>query len=162
MQKFLLTVATILLSSAITISQSQSTTGNIEGRVADPNGAVVPANYLNVDASPTFATGQSALANTWRDAVEPSSLLPALVAENARAGAAMHGDQQLLAMVSVAEIPLPDPAAYRRDWQHYRIRLSFGTPPGPLENRELAAPAPLPPEPPPGPPSGPSPQPVRQ
>ena len=42
MQKFLLTVATILLSSAITISQSQSTTGNIEGRVADPNGAVVP------------------------------------------------------------------------------------------------------------------------
>ena len=42
MKKFLLTVATILLSSAITISQSQSTTGNIEGRVADPNGAVVP------------------------------------------------------------------------------------------------------------------------
>jgi len=42
MQKFLLVLATILLSSALSFSQSQSTTGNIEGRVADPNGAVVP------------------------------------------------------------------------------------------------------------------------
>lgn len=42
MQKFLLAFATILLSSAFIFSQSQSTTGNIEGRVADPNGAVVP------------------------------------------------------------------------------------------------------------------------
>jgi hypothetical protein len=123
-----------------------------------PNGAVIPAGYLHVAASPTFATGQSALSNTWRDAVEPGNLLPALVVGNAQAGAALRGHQQLLAMVSVAEIPLPDPIAYRRDWRHYHIRLSFGTPPGPLENRQLPAPAPLPDEPPPSPPLQPSPR----
>jgi hypothetical protein len=123
-----------------------------------PNGATTPANYLNVAGSPTFATGQSALSNTWRDAVEPGNLLPSLVVENAQAGAALHGQQQLLAMVSVAEIPLPDPVVYRRDWRRYHVRLTFGTPPGPLENRELAAPPPLPAEPPPSPLPQPSPR----
>jgi hypothetical protein len=50
-----------------------------------------------------------------------------------------------LATVSTAEIALPDPVAYRRDWGKYRIRLNFGTPPGETETREIAAP-----EPPPG------------
>ena len=48
-------------------------------------------------------------------------------------------------MVSNASIPLPDPVAYGRDWRSYRIRLSFGDPPGEVETRELDAP-----EPPPG------------
>jgi hypothetical protein len=31
---------------------------------------------------------------------------------------------------------------YRRDWQHYRIRLDFGTPPGAVETQDVAAPPP--------------------
>ena len=53
--------------------------------------------------------------------------------------------QQLLAMVSRADIPLPDPVAYRRDWRNWRIRLGFGTPPEELQTFEIPAP-----EPPPG------------
>ena len=64
---------------------------------------------------------------------------------NAGGGAALQGQQQLLANVSTAEIALPDPVAYRRDWRRYRIRLTFGTPPGEVETRDIAAP-----EPPPG------------
>jgi hypothetical protein len=45
--------------------------------------------------------------------------------------------------VSSASIRLPDPVAYRRDWQGYRIRLRFGGPPQ-VETREVAAPAPPP------------------
>ena len=59
---------------------------------------------------------------------------------NAQAGAALQGQQQLLATVSTAEIALPDPVAYRRDWRKYRIRLTFGTPPAEVETREIAAP----------------------
>src|SRR5947199_1584274 len=35
-------VATIMLSTTAAFAQSQATTGNIEGRVVDPNGAAVP------------------------------------------------------------------------------------------------------------------------
>src|SRR5215471_12344194 len=35
--------AFFLFSSATALAQSQATTGNIEGRVVDPNGAAVPA-----------------------------------------------------------------------------------------------------------------------
>jgi hypothetical protein len=50
-----------------------------------------------------------------------------------------------LATVSTAEIALPDPVAYRRDWTNYHIRLTFGTPPGDVETSEIAAPEPPPP-----------------
>jgi len=69
----------------------------------------------------------------------------ALTTPNAQIGAALQGEVQLLATVSTAEIPLPDPVAYRRDWTNYRIRLTFGTPPGDVETREIAAPEPPPP-----------------
>ena len=58
--------------------------------------------------------------------------------------AALQGQEQLLAMVSNAQISLPDPVAYRRDWANYRIRLTFGTPPGAIETQEIPAPAPPP------------------
>jgi hypothetical protein len=51
-------------------------------------------------------------------------------------------------MVSTADIPLPDPVAYRRDWEKYRVRLSFGLGGGELDVREIAAPTPPPPPPP--------------
>ena len=38
----LLILLVILITAMSAFAQSQSTTGNIEGRVADPNGAVVP------------------------------------------------------------------------------------------------------------------------
>ena len=47
-------------------------------------------------------------------------------------------------MVSRAEIPLPDPVAYRRDWRDWRIRLTFGTPPSDVTTTEIAAPEPPP------------------
>ena len=50
-------------------------------------------------------------------------------------------------MVSTAAIPLPDPNAYRTDWQQYRIRLGFGVPPGQVETRDIPAPEPPPPAP---------------
>src|SRR5436305_3025668 len=40
--KFCLVVACVFLSAVATLAQSQATTGNIEGRVTDPNGAAVP------------------------------------------------------------------------------------------------------------------------
>jgi hypothetical protein len=73
-----------------------------------------------------------------------NSAIAAATQTNAQAGAALHGEEQLLATASTADIALPDPVAYRRDWQHYRIRLTFGTPPDELETREIAAPAPPP------------------
>lgn len=41
MRKLLLLCATLLLATTV-FAQSQATTGNIEGRVVDPNGAIVP------------------------------------------------------------------------------------------------------------------------
>ena len=116
-------------------------------RAADlvaPDGTVTAAGYLNVEASPGIASGQWAGANAWSDAVTGNDALAALTLRHAEGGAALRGRQQLLATASVAEITLPDPVAYRRDWQHYRIRLSFGTPPGEVETRESPAPAPPP------------------
>jgi len=50
-----------------------------------------------------------------------------------------------LLMVSTAEITLPDPVAYRRNWQNYHIRVSFGAGDNQADVRDIAAP-----EPPPG------------
>lgn len=107
-----------------------------------PDGAATPASAITVEATPRIATGQWARSNPWQDPVSGNSALLALTSQNAQAGAALHSQQQLLATVSTAEIPLPDPAAYRRDWPQYRIRLTFGTPPGEVETREIPAPAP--------------------
>jgi hypothetical protein len=62
-------------------------------------------------------------------------------------GSGVQTEGRLLATVSQATIAVPDPAAYRRDWQRYRIRLRFGAPDG--ESRVLAAPPPLAPAGPP-------------
>ena len=52
MRKLFALSAAILLLTISSFSQSQSTTGNIEGRIVDPNGAVVPGVSItatNVD-----------------------------------------------------------------------------------------------------------------
>ena len=58
--------------------------------------------------------------------------------------AAFRSDTQLLLMVSTAEITLPDPVAYGRDWAAYKIRLSFDAGGGQLQIRDIPAPAPPP------------------
>jgi len=108
------------------------------------DGVVTGSSYLNVNDSPSLATGQWAGGNSWADAVTGNNALAALSLQRSEGSAALRGQQQLLAIVSTAEITLPDPVAYRRDWQHYRVRLAFGTPPGEAETREIPAPAPLP------------------
>ena len=70
------------------------------------------------------------------------STAPVLTTPDALVNAALYGQVQLQAMVSQADIALPDPVAYKRDWVNYRVRLSFGTPPGEIETREVAAPEP--------------------
>ena len=109
-----------------------------------PDGGVTGSSYLNVNDRPSLAKGQWAGGNSSADAVTGGSALAALSLQHAEGSAAFRGQQQLLALVSTAEITLPDPVAYRRDWQHYRVRLLFGTPPGEAETREIPAPAPLP------------------
>jgi hypothetical protein len=110
-----------------------------------PDGTATPASYVNVANSPEFATGQWATGNLWSQAVTPSNGIPAVATQNVQAAAAVRSEAALLATVSTADLPLPDPVAYRRDWTHYRIRLTFGTPPGEVETREIAAPPPPPP-----------------
>jgi len=110
--------------------------------LVSPDGTAIPADSIDVAASPRFATGQWVAGDPWRNGVMSAA---GLTMQQAQAGAALQGRQQLLATVSTAEIALTDPVAYRRDWRRYRIRLTFGTPPSETETREIAAP-----EPPPG------------
>jgi hypothetical protein len=105
-----------------------------------PDGGTTPADYLDSDAAPSTETGQRA-ARFWNDPVTGGNVVAALT-QNDWAGVAPTARTQLLAINSTADIPLPDPVAYRRDWQQYRIRLTFGTPPDALESEEISAPAP--------------------
>jgi len=109
-----------------------------------PDGTAVTASGIDVVDAPRFATGQWVAGDPWRNALAGGAAAAALLPQP-EIGAALQGQQQLLATVSTAEIALADPGAYRRDWRKYRIRLTFGTPPGETETRDIAAP-----EPPPG------------
>src|SRR5207237_4792260 len=95
-----------------------------------PDGAVIPADWIQVNASPRVAAGQWVAGNPWETSLTGSSAAAALTTPNAEVNAALRSQVQLLANLSQAEIPLPDPLAYRRDWANYRVRLTFGTPPG--------------------------------
>ncbi len=109
-----------------------------------PNGTAIAAGTIDVAGSPRVAAGQSVAGDPWRVALLGGEALAALTMPQTQAGAALYSQQQLLATVSTAEIALPDPVAYRRDWARYRIRLVFGTPPSEVESREIAAPEPPP------------------
>ena len=111
-----------------------------------PDGQATPASYLAVNPAPT-ATSYTEFPH------QPYPGIGGVGSGNITVGplpTTPNGEapQQrvtLLRMVSTASLPLPDPVEYRRDWRNYRIRLSFGIPPGETEIQELAAP-----EPPPG------------
>ena len=111
-----------------------------------PDGTVTAASSIDSTTTPTVAAGQWEAGHPFDApvAIGASSLL-AVAGPPGPAATAIFAQKQLLATLSTADIPLSDPVAYRRDWQHYRIRLTFGTPPATIETRDLAAP-----EPPPG------------
>jgi hypothetical protein len=123
-----------------------------------PDGAAVPANWVDTNARPRAAAGQSVANNSWQTSLNGTNAAAALTTPNVEANAALRSQVQVLAVLSQAEIPLPDPVAYRRDWASYRVRLSFGISPGEIETREIPAPAPPPqpavPPPAPTPPPG--------
>ncbi|MBV9827991.1 MAG: hypothetical protein JO001_20350 [Alphaproteobacteria bacterium] len=109
-----------------------------------PDGTTTPASTLNVSAQPELATGQRQANNPYQSALlGGSDSSAAFVAPHPQAMAALQSSEQLLAMGSTADIPLPDPVAYRRDWLRYRVRLTFGIPPN-AETGDIAAPAPPP------------------
>ena len=110
-----------------------------------PDGTATPANWIDVNNEPRVATGQWVAGNPWETTVTGATAAAALTTPNAQLGAALQSEVRLLATVSTAEIPLPDPVVYRREWTNYRIRLTFGTPPRDVDTREIAAPEPPPP-----------------
>ena len=113
-----------------------------------PDGATTPANSVEIADSPRFATGQYVANDPWKTGISGPIGPGTETLDPGPAGAALRGQVQILTTVSTASIPLPDPVAYRRDWQRYRIRLGFGLPPSPVEPREIEAPEPPPPPPP--------------
>jgi hypothetical protein len=105
-----------------------------------PDGSTTPASWLDVDANPQRLTGQDAVADPWRSSgfgTNGINPLPTAPPNFARS------ENQLLLMVSAADIPLPDPVVYRQDWEKYKIRLSFAAG-NQLDVREIPAPAPPP------------------
>jgi hypothetical protein len=107
-----------------------------------PDGAITAASAIEVNPAPGFSKYQAPANFPYGGAFSGlgphEKLLPVPV------GAAPQVDSRLLEMHSLASIALPDPIAYSRDWRHYRIRLTFGTPPAPLARETIAAPAPPP------------------
>ena len=110
-----------------------------------PDGLTTPASYLNVNPAPGVTSSQGLPNGPYAGNalgvgnIAAGDPLPALI------GGAPQQRTAFLAMVSDATIPLPDPVEYRRAWQSYRLRLTFGDPLGDVETKELDAP-----EPPPG------------
>ena len=110
-----------------------------------PDGLTTPASYLNVNPAPGVTSSQGLPNGPYAGNalgvgnIAAGDPLPALI------GGAPQQRTAFLAMVSNATIPLPDPVEYRRAWQSYRLRLTFGDPLGDVETKELDAP-----EPPPG------------
>jgi hypothetical protein len=106
-----------------------------------PDGHATAANSVTANPAPTqsfsqqFPTGPFSGTQFGVSSIGSNALTPGVV------GAAPQTQTQVLAVVSTASIPLPDPVAYRRDWQKYRIRLRFGDPPQ-VETREIVAPEP--------------------
>jgi hypothetical protein len=119
--------------------------------LVSPDGHVTPAISVTANPAPTDVFTQQSLGVTYAAPkfgvtsvgvggltnIAPSPVTPKPV------GAAPQTETRVLAILSTASIQLPDPAAYDRDWQRYRIRLRFGNPPE-VETREIAAPSPPP------------------
>jgi hypothetical protein len=107
-----------------------------------PDGTATPASWLNINDKIQANTGQAAIASPWRSSASFGDASPTML-PNAGTNGGYFSHTELLMMSADADITLPDPVAYRRDWQKYRIRLSFGAPSAP-DIREIPAPQPPP------------------
>jgi hypothetical protein len=112
-----------------------------------PDGALTPASLVDTVDKPSFNTGQTVANDPWKTGIAGPVVRGSPAIGAVGTGTALRSQAQILTMESTASIPLSDPVAYRRDWQHYRLRLGFGVPPGAVETREIAAPEPPPPAP---------------
>jgi len=110
-----------------------------------PDGQPTTASYLTVNPSPNVTSYQQFPNRPYPESDFGVSSVTGVVPTAPLTGSAPQQRVTFLKMVANASIPLPDPVEYRRDWRNYRIRLTFGTPPGETETEEVAAP-----EPPPG------------
>lgn len=110
-----------------------------------PDGEVTPASSVDTTDSPRFAAGQSVANDPWKTGIADTVGGGTSALGSGLPNPALRSRVQVMTIVSTASIPLPDPAAYRQDWQHYRIRLGFGVPPGRVEASEMPAPEPPPP-----------------
>jgi hypothetical protein len=108
-----------------------------------PDGTATPATYLDAERAPQTNNGQSTLNDPWRTSMLGTNGAPPL--PTGQLAPAVRSRDTLLLMVSTAEIPLPDPVAYRRDWAGYRIRVSFAGIGGAGQPETQDIPAPQPP-----------------
>lgn len=107
-----------------------------------PGGAATPATSLDVEANPRTIGGQNSLNDPLRTSMmTPNGNNPL---PSGGVDASLRSETVVLMTVATADIPLPDPVAYRRDWTSYRIRLGFGGPGNRLDVRDIPAPAPPP------------------
>ena len=109
-----------------------------------PDATATPASSIDADANPKTIAGQSAFKDPWRTSSLGTNGLNPM--PDASIDPSVYSLHQILMTVSTAQIAPPDPVAYRRDWQGYKIRLGFAGAGNQLEMREIAAPEP-PPEP---------------
>jgi len=108
-----------------------------------PDGTQSEAAWLDVTDKPVANGGQFASANPWRGASGLPGAPGPSAPPSATGDATLNSQTALLLISADADIPLPDPVAYRRGWQSYTIRLGFGTP-GALVIRDIPAPQPPP------------------
>jgi hypothetical protein len=108
-----------------------------------PDGTTTPASWLNVNGRLQSNGGQVAMTTPWRSTAGFGDAPPAALPNGTMTDAAYASHSELLLMSADATITLPDPVAYGRDWQNYRIRLTFGAPGAP-EIRDIPAPQPPP------------------
>jgi hypothetical protein len=111
-----------------------------------PDGKATPASDIDVRDRPV--TGSQRLLGTGAFSGEVFAPATASVPNTGSPqflGGAPQATSRLLAVISTASVPVNDPVGYGRQWQQYKIRLTFGRQPGPVEEREIAAPAPPPP-----------------
>jgi len=107
-----------------------------------PDGAATPASYLDVAANTRTLGGTASITDPWRTSMLGSNGLdPAL---GTPPSPVARAQEQLLLTSSTADITLPDPVAYRRDWTNYKIRLGFAGSGHALDLREIPAPQPPP------------------
>jgi hypothetical protein len=112
-----------------------------EAGLIAPDGKATRATTIDVRPTPSVTTSQNLGNDPYAGDVFGVGNIGPPAALPVPAGGAPQTRTQLLLMLSTADILLPDPVAYRRDWIRWHIRLVFGIPPTTVI-RDIPAPAP--------------------